>query len=385
MPQSNKEKKKLNLKTDFKPFPIEFLEDTPEQKEQEALKLNKLAQREVSEKPTSKQPALLGQAFGKKTKGIEKKALNLTKEVAKAESGSGKSLFDDDDIKTAAFGLVPILLGGLLGGAEGALVGLQGAAKGIETFEKIKSDEKKQATEKELKEKELGILEKETESKEGLRTAQAGLAKAQAAKFDPVRLSQESQAKFQETQAKLSEGLRREHFQATKEIGTADVLASHSRITEVAEQAPSAAGDISLVFNFMKMNDPQSTVREGEFATAEKARGVPESIRNIYNKILEGQLLTPDQRKDFSNQAGNLLEGQLKAQERIDQRFVSLSEKQAVDPSLVVDPAFETKRRQLASQGTPEDRLNSIEEKARNMSKEERELRRQELINKRGR
>jgi hypothetical protein len=63
------------------------------------------------------------------------------------------------------------------------------------------------------------------------------------------------------------------------------------------------AGDVALVFGFMKTLDPRSTVREGEFATAENTRGVPDTIRGIYNKIISGQRLTPEQRSDFAAQS----------------------------------------------------------------------------------
>lgn len=59
------------------------------------------------------------------------------------------------------------------------------------------------------------------------------------------------------------------------------------------------AGDIALIFGFMKIQDPGSTVREGEFATAENAASIPERIRVAYNKALKGDKLTPEQRADF--------------------------------------------------------------------------------------
>lgn len=53
----------------------------------------------------------------------------------------------------------------------------------------------------------------------------------------------------------------------------------------------------------MKMLDPGSTVREGEFATAQNAAGVPTQIVNQYNKAKSGERLAPEQRADFLNQA----------------------------------------------------------------------------------
>jgi len=68
----------------------------------------------------------------------------------------------------------------------------------------------------------------------------------------------------------------------------------------------SAAGDISFIFQYMKMLDPGSVVREGEFATAQNATGVPEQIQNLYNRALSGQRLNQRQREDFLSTANQL-------------------------------------------------------------------------------
>ena len=81
------------------------------------------------------------------------------------------------------------------------------------------------------------------------------------------------------------------------------IQSAHDRITAV-EDTP--AGDLALIFNFMKMLDPGSTVREGEFATAAGAASVPERLKGVYNQIMEGTRLTPDQRTDFLGQTNKL-------------------------------------------------------------------------------
>lgn len=70
-----------------------------------------------------------------------------------------------------------------------------------------------------------------------------------------------------------------------------------------ASADPSPAGDLSLIFAYMKMLDPGSVVREGEFATAANTGSVPERIRAQYNKVISGERLTEGQRADFLNQA----------------------------------------------------------------------------------
>tara|TARA_R110000796_G_scaffold242990_1_gene365352 strand:- start:1976 stop:3433 length:1458 start_codon:yes stop_codon:yes gene_type:complete len=69
---------------------------------------------------------------------------------------------------------------------------------------------------------------------------------------------------------------------------------------------PSPSGDLALIFNFMKVLDPGSVVREGEFATAQNAGGIDQRTRGLYNRITSGERLTPEQRADFADRATRL-------------------------------------------------------------------------------
>lgn len=63
---------------------------------------------------------------------------------------------------------------------------------------------------------------------------------------------------------------------------------------------------IAMVYKFMKSLDPASVVREGEFATAESASGVPTQIANIYNKLVSGERLDKTQVDSFVKTAKEL-------------------------------------------------------------------------------
>jgi len=102
---------------------------------------------------------------------------------------------------------------------------------------------------------------------------------------------------------------RREYSDQTK--GYQDVKSAYGRILAVSKpKTPDeeAAADLALVFNFIKMQDPGSTVNSGEFANAQNAAGVPDRITNQYNKLLTGARLSPSQRNAFTGQAKNLYE-----------------------------------------------------------------------------
>lgn len=69
------------------------------------------------------------------------------------------------------------------------------------------------------------------------------------------------------------------------------------------------AGDIAIIFGFMKALDPQSVVREGEFATAQNAGGVTERFREVYNKIVGGAVLSQELRDSFIEAARDAVDG----------------------------------------------------------------------------
>lgn len=76
------------------------------------------------------------------------------------------------------------------------------------------------------------------------------------------------------------------------------------RVNAALASPDSPAGDLALVYAYMKILDPGSAVREGEVANAGNAGGVPEVVLTAYNQLLrDGQRLTPEQRKDFYSNA----------------------------------------------------------------------------------
>lgn len=103
-----------------------------------------------------------------------------------------------------------------------------------------------------------------------------------------------------------------------------------------AVKNPSAAGDIGLVFSFMKILDPTSTVRESEYATASNAAGVPDRIRNQWNKLMEGERLTVNQRQDFETQAGRVMKSRIDTHAALEKQYRELAERNKLNPADVV-------------------------------------------------
>lgn len=107
------------------------------------------------------------------------------------------------------------------------------------------------------------------------------------------------------------------------------------------DNAPkTGAGDIALIFSFMKVLDPGSTVREGEFATAANAAGVPNSILGMYNKLIGGGKLAEGAREEISGTADKIWQKAAERQSSLTNRFADIAKRQKMDiRNVIVDPA----------------------------------------------
>ena len=130
-----------------------------------------------------------------------------------------------------------------------------------------------------------------------------------------------------ENRFKWEQSLRKEYSSNTKDVSK--VREAYRRIKAVD---PTAAGDLALIFNYMKMLDPGSVVRESEYATAENSAGVPERIRRQYNKIIDGQKLGKIQRADFKKQASNLYSASLKTEKEVRGKLQKISKQYDLNP-----------------------------------------------------
>ena len=110
---------------------------------------------------------------------------------------------------------------------------------------------------------------------------------------------------------------------------------------EASAQDPTAAGDISLIFAYMKMLDPNSVVREGEFATAQSAGSVPQTLWSKYNQALTGERLAPEVRQDFVTRANKLYTRASEDFGKVYTRYEDIANANNLDPSrALVDYRF---------------------------------------------
>jgi hypothetical protein len=106
-----------------------------------------------------------------------------------------------------------------------------------------------------------------------------------------------------EPEKRVREGdLRKEYYGLPDIKAYNEVNTAYNQI-KVATQRPSPANDLAAATKFMKLLDPNSVVRESELIMAVQASGLSDRIANTGNRILNGEKLTPTQRKDFFDAA----------------------------------------------------------------------------------
>lgn len=135
--------------------------------------------------------------------------------------------------------------------------------------------------------------------------------------------------------------LRKEYDTSMKEYNEA--RSAYQKVVAAAKDG-TGASDIALIFGFMKTLDPGSTVREGEFATAQNSGSIDQTIMNMYNRVLKGERLQPEQRGQFANTAANQFGVYQQRADQLNQRFKQLSESYGYDPSRIVQQQPQVER-----------------------------------------
>lgn len=107
-------------------------------------------------------------------------------------------------------------------------------------------------------------------------------------------------------------------------------------VVEQAAKQGTGPGDIGLVFAIMKMFDPNSVVRESEYAVAANAQGVPQRLETWLNKLKAGEQLSPELRAEFVNVARELYKSTNDLYHRKRNHYHSVATQYGFDPSRIV-------------------------------------------------
>lgn len=129
---------------------------------------------------------------------------------------------------------------------------------------------------------------------------------------------------------KFTQDLRKEFVAMSKDfIKVRDAFGRMQAIS--SNPNPEGVDDIGLIFNFMKMLDPGSVVRESEFRTLENAQGVPDQLMTFFNKLKQGEKLAPGTRQQIVDSARRLFQQQEGQQNKVFDTFERLAENAGIN------------------------------------------------------
>lgn len=161
-----------------------------------------------------------------------------------------------------------------------------------------------------------------------------------------------------EDKRKVATIYRKEFDALSKDFRT--VRDSYGRVL-ASTKDPSAAGDLALIFNFMKMLDPGSVVRESEFANAAASGSLGQRWIATGRKLLAGERLSAQMRADFLDRSQRLFKSQENIQRTLIKRYSGLAGKSGIDAQDVIT---EVEKFDIQSE-------TRIQDDIRNMSNEE--------------
>lgn len=134
----------------------------------------------------------------------------------------------------------------------------------------------------------------------------------------------QEQRKFEQAN-KLSDDFRTD----TKDFAVIDD--AYAKI-KAGAQLQTGAGDVALLYGYMKLLDPNSAVREGEVATAQNTQGIPQRVIAAYNKAAAGESLAPAARANFVQAAQKTYESVQPRLKMIEGRYQDKAKKAGLDP-----------------------------------------------------
>lgn len=131
--------------------------------------------------------------------------------------------------------------------------------------------------------------------------------------------------------------LRKEFNQLPEVKNFKDVAQSYQQVRALAKPGATAADDIALTFSFMKMLDPGSVVREGEYALVGRAAGLPDQVIMGLNRIDEGKGLTPAIREKLVAAAAKIMVSRREQYDQVASQYRGLAQDAGIDPSKLAE------------------------------------------------
>ncbi len=189
-----------------------------------------------------------------------------------------------------------------------------------------------------------GALERTLIAERGANT-RAGI-KAQQEQQDQQR---KSALKNPETSTAL-----RKEFEALPEVKNYKQALPAYKGIEDAVKRNTPMSDINVVYGIAKLYDPNSVVREGEYATVANAPNMPERVKGWVQYATNGGKLTPAVKQQIMDEAKSRMLSFQDEFEGSSARYRDIADRSNADSSLVISRDYKPAVvRETAQSGTP--------------------------------
>jgi hypothetical protein len=117
------------------------------------------------------------------------------------------------------------------------------------------------------------------------------------------------------------------------------------------------AGDTAAIFAYAKILDPNSVVRESEFAQMQNVGGLVGRLSSLYNQAKDGQVLTPEQRQQIRAGAVAQIQPYRNQYDAMEAQYRTIAGEAGLEADRVINsviwPEFETAQKPPATTGVP--------------------------------
>jgi hypothetical protein len=163
---------------------------------------------------------------------------------------------------------------------------------------------------------------------------------------------------------KTASSLRKEFSKETNSVGFLNAQKSY----DTAIKAPkTGAGDLTIIYSYIKSLDPTSVVREGEINLTKAAESVPNNILTAYQRAKEGKVMSDELRGEMIDNLAMMYNERAEKQKELNALYSGLAVDQGVEPNDIIGKVGEIKTLKLKNQNKINKEPESREELLGNM------------------
>lgn len=153
--------------------------------------------------------------------------------------------------------------------------------------------------------------------------------------------AEENSIKRSEKLPENSTTIRKEFDQLPEVKNYKQALPAYTAIEDAAKRNTTAA-DINIVYGLAKLYDPNSVVREGEYATVANSPNIPEKLKGQIQYITGGGRLTPETKKQILAEARGRMSSFENEYSKSRTNYTDIAKRSNADPSLVFPDEYKS-------------------------------------------